>query len=143
MHHSYVTRRDLDGPEGELALRILQGCTAIRRCRAISDGDFVDGSDLEEKLKDLQWRALVIAASRSEDARAQILVRLVQLEVLAAAVLKLDVVYRQRSSDPSQGARIAGAAHGVKALLQHWPPKAEEAVTRASALPGSSRTDRL
>ncbi|MBB5939261.1 hypothetical protein [Streptomyces zagrosensis] len=121
LHHSYVTRRDLDGPEGELAVRILQGCEAIRRCRVINDGDFVKTSALEVKLMDLKWRALVIAAGRSEHAGAQLLTRLRQLEVLAAAVLKLDAAFRQHNNDPSMGTRIAGAAYGLKALLHHWP----------------------
>ncbi|WP_033329293.1 hypothetical protein [Streptomyces yerevanensis] len=131
LHHSYVIRRDLDSPEGELAVQVLEGCKAIRRSRAIVDGDFVDESDLELKLEALQWRALVIAAGRNEHARAQLLTRLRQLEVLAAAVLELDTAFRQRNSNPSLGARIAGAAHGVKTVLRHWPPKIEGAVTES------------
>ncbi|MFE7394582.1 hypothetical protein [Streptomyces sp. NPDC057582] len=49
---------------------VLQGCEAIRRSRAIDGGDFVDKSDLTLKLDALQWHALVIAACRSEHARA-------------------------------------------------------------------------
>ncbi|MFE7245319.1 hypothetical protein [Streptomyces sp. NPDC057582] len=131
LHHSYVIRRDLDSPEGELAVQVLQGCKAIRRCRAIDDGDFVDKSDLALKLEALQWRALVIAAGRGEYARAQLLTQLRQLGVLAAAVLELDTAFRQRNSNPSLGAQIAGAAHGVKAVLQHWPPKVEAAATES------------
>ncbi|MFI6060643.1 hypothetical protein [Streptomyces sp. NPDC051286] len=123
LHHSYVIQRDLDSPEGEMAVQVLQGCAAIRRSRAIDGGDFVDKSDLALKLDALQWHALVIAARRSEQARAQILTQLRQLEVLAATVLELDTAFRQRNSSPSLGAPIAGAAHGVKAVLRHWPPK--------------------
>ncbi|MEV2214947.1 hypothetical protein AB0H86_26475 [Streptomyces sp. NPDC050997] len=130
LHHSYVIRRDLDSPEGELAVQVLQGCKAIRRSRAIDDGGFVDKSELEQKLEALQWRALVIAAGRGKHARAQLLTHLRQLEVLAAVVLELDTAFRQRNSNPSLGARIAGAAHGVKAVLQHWPPKIEQVDTQ-------------
>jgi hypothetical protein len=119
MHHSYVIRRDLESPEGELAVRLLQGCEAIGRTRAIGDGDFVD-ADLDLKLEALRWRALVIAAGRGEHARAQLLTLLRQLEVLAAAVLELDTAFRQRNSTPSAGTRIAGAAQGVKAVLRDW-----------------------
>ncbi|WP_327350983.1 hypothetical protein [Streptomyces sp. NBC_01304] len=138
LHHSYVTRRDLDSPEGELAVRVMQGCKAIERSRAIGDGDFVDGSDLGRKLEVLQWRALVVAAGRGEHARAQLQTQLRQLEVLAVAVLELDTAFRRRNSDPSPGARIARAAQGVKVLVRHWPPKAEEAVAEAAAESGST-----
>ncbi|MER5915026.1 hypothetical protein ABT124_32335 [Streptomyces sp. NPDC001982] len=131
LHHSYVIRRDLDSPEGELAVRVLQGCKAISRSRAIDDGEFVDESDLALKLEALQWRALVIAAGRGEYARPQLRTQLRQLEVLAASVLELDTAFRQRRSDPSLGVRIAGAVHGVKAVLRNWPPKVEEAVTES------------
>ncbi|MEV5600845.1 hypothetical protein AB0L33_05315 [Streptomyces sp. NPDC052299] len=117
LHHSYVTHQDLDSPEGEPAVQVLQGRRAIQRSRAI--GDFVDESDLKRKLDALQWRAVVIAAGRDEQARAQLLAQLRQLEVLAAAVLELDTAFRQRNSSPSLGARIAAAAHGVKAVLRH------------------------
>jgi hypothetical protein len=62
---------------------------------------------------------------------SSLLTQLRQLEVLVAAVLELDTVFRQRNSSPSLGARIAGAAHGVKAVLQHWPPKVEAAATES------------
>ncbi|WP_147481250.1 hypothetical protein [Streptomyces shenzhenensis] len=131
LHHSYVTRQDLDSPEGELVVQVLQGCKATQRSRAIGDGDFVDELDLKRKLDTLQWRAVVIAAGRGEQARAQLLTQLRQLEVLAAVVLELDTAFRQRSSSPSLGARIAAAAHGVKAVLRHWPPKVEGAVAES------------
>ncbi|MGW7081381.1 hypothetical protein [Streptomyces sp. NPDC054866] len=123
LHRSYVTRRDLDSPEGELAIQVLHGCDAIRRSRAIGDGDFVDKSDLDLKLDTLRWRALVTAAGRGEQAHAQLLTQLRRLEVLAASVLELDTAFRQRNSGPSVGARLAGATHGVKAALQDWPPR--------------------
>ncbi|MEV7239049.1 hypothetical protein AB0N06_35685 [Streptomyces sp. NPDC051020] len=129
MHHSYVVRRDLDGPEGELAVQVLLGCKAILRCRAVSDGDFIDKPDLERQMEALQWRALVTAAARGEGSGAQLLTRLSELEALAAAILELDTAFRQRNSDPFLGARIAAAVHGTKAVLRHWPPKTAEAVT--------------
>ncbi|MEV2254525.1 hypothetical protein AB0I94_28820 [Streptomyces sp. NPDC050147] len=131
LHHSYVTRRHLDSPEGELAVRVRQGCTAIRRSRAIDDGDFIDTSDLKVKLEDLQWRALVVAAERGHHARTQLLTQLRQLEALAVVVLELDMAFRQRNNDPSLGARIAGAAQAAKAMLRHWPPNVEEAMTES------------
>ncbi|MFD4028142.1 hypothetical protein ACFWRV_32220 [Streptomyces sp. NPDC058576] len=131
LHHSYVILRDLKSPEGELAIRVMQGCQAIERSRAIRDGDFVDTSDLREKLRDLQWSALVVAAGRGEPARAQLLTQLGQLEVLASALLELDTAFRRRNSTPSLGPRIAGAAHGVKAVLRHWPPTPAGAFTES------------
>ncbi|MDG4859012.1 hypothetical protein P8605_12745 [Streptomyces sp. T-3] len=132
MHHTYVTKQDLDSPEGELAVRLLQGCKAILRSRVIGDGDLIEKSDLKVRLEDLQWRALVIAAGRGEHSHAQLLTQLRQLEVLAAAILELDTVFRQRNNGPDLGARIAGAAQGVKAVLRHWPPSVEEAAAGAA-----------
>ncbi|MER6349059.1 hypothetical protein ACWC10_27700 [Streptomyces sp. NPDC001595] len=133
LHHTYVTRRDLDGPEGELALRVLAGCGAISRSRAMEDAELIDSSQLASRLEAVKWRALVTAAERGEHARAELRTQLRQLDVLAAAVLELDVAYRRRDSSPALGARIAGAAQGVKAVLRHWPPAIEGAEAEAAA----------
>ncbi|MFJ7412222.1 hypothetical protein ACIQWZ_15600 [Streptomyces sp. NPDC098077] len=122
LHHSYVISRDLRSPEGELAVQVLQGCLAIDRSRAINGGNFVDRWDMDQKLTELRWRTLVVAAERGEHASAQLLTQLGQLEVLAVAILELDTAFRRRTSAPSMDPRIAGAAHAVKAVLQHWPP---------------------
>ncbi|MEU4921886.1 hypothetical protein AB0G29_21340 [Streptomyces parvus] len=42
--------------------------------------------------------------------------------MLAVAILELDTVFRRRNGAPSLDPRIAGAAHAVKAVLEHWPP---------------------
>lgn len=133
-HHSYVTLRDLNSPDGELAVEMYQGCQAIEHSRAIRDGDFVNTADLRLKLQDLRWRALVIGAGRGEHARSELLARLGQSDVLASPLLELDTAFRQRDSDPSLGSRIAGAAHGVKAVLHHWSPNPAESFTEPTAL---------
>ncbi|MBZ4318363.1 hypothetical protein [Streptomyces huiliensis] len=66
MHHRYVARRGLDSPEGDLAIRVVQGAKAISRSRAVEDGDFLDGSEPERKLKAVRWRVLVVAAGRGD-----------------------------------------------------------------------------
>ncbi|MFF8985496.1 hypothetical protein ACF08E_19165 [Streptomyces globisporus] len=129
LHHSYVISRDLRSPEGELAVQVMEGCLAIERSRAIKGGTFVDRWDMGQKLTELRWRALVVAAERGDHARAQLLTQLGQLEVLAVAIRELDTVFRRRESAPSKDPRIAGAAHAVKAVLQHWPPSPAGAFT--------------
>ncbi|MER8264943.1 hypothetical protein ABT007_12160 [Streptomyces griseus] len=126
LHHSYVMLKDLDSPDGELAIEVYQGCQAIEHSRVVTDGDFVGRPDLCLKLEDLRWRSLVIGAGRGEHARSELLAQLRQLDVLAAPLLELDTAFRQSESDPSLGPRIAGAAHGVKAVLHHWPPNPAE-----------------
>ncbi|MFD3999231.1 hypothetical protein [Streptomyces rubiginosohelvolus] len=131
LHHSYVTLRDLKSPDGELAIEVYQGCQAIDNSSVIRDGDFVNRSDLRRKLRDLQWQALVIGAGRGEHARAELITLLGQLDVLASALLELDAAFRQPTGDPSLGPKLAGAAHAVKAVLQHWPPNPAGAFTES------------
>ncbi|MER5888194.1 hypothetical protein ABT160_30605 [Streptomyces sp. NPDC001941] len=128
MHHRYVLIRDLDSAEGELALRVRRGCKAIRDCRALSDGDFVDLSEVKRATKAFQWRALVTAAERGADAESRLRTQLAQLELAASTVLALDTAYRRRDTDPGAGTRITDAAHAVKALFAHWPPEVEGTV---------------
>ncbi|MET8828043.1 hypothetical protein ABZX40_21420 [Streptomyces sp. NPDC004610] len=122
LHRTYVTLRDLETPEGELALRFLRGSHGIQYSRGITEGGFVGRGHLNRKLTELEWRAVVTAAERGEHAQARILELLRQLEVLAAPVLALDVAFRQRNDSVDRGMRVAGSAEVVKSLLRNWPP---------------------
>ncbi|WP_329571924.1 hypothetical protein [Streptomyces sp. NBC_01361] len=121
MHHHYVLRRDLDGPEGELAVRVLLGCRAILSSQAVRGGDYFDHWKLERKLDALRWRAVVTAAERGAEAQAQLAEMLKELETLADAVGKLDTLFRRQVGDPSLAAGIPGVVRVVEAILQGWP----------------------
>ncbi|MGA4841320.1 hypothetical protein [Streptomyces sp. G45] len=125
MHRSYVTRRDLEGPEGDLAVRVLRGCEAIQRSRAVKASDYDRAWNLRLLMETLQWRALVTAAAHGEHAHAHLQTQLRQLEVLAAAVLELDTAVRQRAD--FLDARVADATLRVTSLLSNWPPVVDEA----------------
>ncbi|MGY0485690.1 hypothetical protein [Streptomyces sp. WG-D5] len=121
MHHRYVLTRDLDSPEGELAIRILLGCRAICGSRAVRDGGYYEWHALDDKLAPLQWRALVTAAERTAEAGARLGGMLRKLERLAEAVHKLDTLFRGSASDPALAEGIPGALRVVDAIVKELP----------------------